>query len=331
MRSKVLFQKEDTYSLRGICMIAIIFHHLYQWTASKYGVHYPLFLGIIFQNIGYLATSVFFLISGFGVSTSLGKSKITFKSACRRIWNLYEPFLFYYIVGLVICVTTDRISFPNILTGLLTFDLPVIGGGKWFVISIFGFYIEIVLYSLRLTPSQILLFIWVITCFYIGIQILILKFPPVWYNSLLAFPLGVTCAIRNNKKISATWKNVFFLVSLFLIFFSFSLFSEKVNVTYLNSGSCRAIIENITCVSFSLLTILVVSLVNVRNRILRFIGENSFSFFLAHLVLITFANMIPNASIYIIFVLVNTFVMTFIYIFIKKRVKRLLDAYCCYF
>ena len=62
----LLFQKESTYSLRGLCMILIVLHHIYQYTASRYGVSYPLPLVIILQSLGYLSTGVFFLLSGYG-------------------------------------------------------------------------------------------------------------------------------------------------------------------------------------------------------------------------------------------------------------------------
>lgn len=35
---RLLFDKEETYSLRGLCMIAILVHHLYLWTASRFRV-----------------------------------------------------------------------------------------------------------------------------------------------------------------------------------------------------------------------------------------------------------------------------------------------------
>ena len=56
-------------------MILIVLHHIYQYTASRYGVSYPLPLVIILQSLGYLSTGVFFLLSGYGLTFSIKKNE----------------------------------------------------------------------------------------------------------------------------------------------------------------------------------------------------------------------------------------------------------------
>ena len=74
---RALFDKEDTYSLRGLCMLAIIGHHLFQWTGSRYGVSYPMPVGLVFSNAGYLGSALFFLISGYGTNLDLTNFDLT--------------------------------------------------------------------------------------------------------------------------------------------------------------------------------------------------------------------------------------------------------------
>lgn len=128
MTQRALFEKENTYSLRGLCMLMIIVHHLYQWTASRYGVHYPLPASIILQIMGNWGSSAFFLLSGYGLSLSLWKKKITAKDSLRRLSKLYLPFAFFWLVGFVILIfKCEPLSCKHLL-GLATFDLPIVGG-----------------------------------------------------------------------------------------------------------------------------------------------------------------------------------------------------------
>lgn len=128
MAQRILFEKEDTYSLRGLCMLMIIVHHLYQWTASRYGVHYPLPASIVLQTMGNLGSAVFFLLSGYGLSFSLWKKEITAKDSLRRLSKLYLPFVYFWLVGFIIMMFECQPLSGRLLLGLVTFDLPIVGG-----------------------------------------------------------------------------------------------------------------------------------------------------------------------------------------------------------
>lgn len=127
-----LFCKEDTYSLKGLCMLMIIVHHLFQWTASRYGVSYPLPVSILLQISGNLGSAIFLLLSGYGLSLSLWKKKQTFSDALRRLSKLYFPFAYFWVIGILI---EGPLNPRENVLGLITFDLPVVGGvnGLWLV------------------------------------------------------------------------------------------------------------------------------------------------------------------------------------------------------
>ena len=55
-----LFNRQDTIYLRGLEIIAIVLHHVFQFTSSKYGVVYPFFLSILLSNLGNMGCAVFF-------------------------------------------------------------------------------------------------------------------------------------------------------------------------------------------------------------------------------------------------------------------------------
>ena len=109
-------------------MLAIIGHHLFQWTGSRYGVSYPMPVGLVFSNAGYLGSALFFLISGYGTSLSLWKTKQTVVGTINRLSKLYLPFLFFWIIGGIILLTEGNSLETLHFTGLFTLDLPVVGG-----------------------------------------------------------------------------------------------------------------------------------------------------------------------------------------------------------
>lgn len=109
-------------------MLMIIVHHLFQWTASRYGVHYPFPASIVLQTMGNLGSAVFFLLSGYGLSFSLWKKEITAKDSLRRLSKLYLPFVYFWLVGLIIMMFECQPLSGGLLLGLVTFDLPIVGG-----------------------------------------------------------------------------------------------------------------------------------------------------------------------------------------------------------
>ena len=81
-------------------MLLIVLHHIYQYTASRYGVTYPMPLAIILQSLGYLATGVFFLLSGYGLTFSMKRSEpISLSYSVKQLLKIYKPFLFIWIIS----------------------------------------------------------------------------------------------------------------------------------------------------------------------------------------------------------------------------------------
>lgn len=277
-----LFDKDDTYSLRGVCMLAIIVHHLFQYTRAKYGITYPLPVVLILQDWGYLATAVFFLISGYGTSLSLWKKKQNLIDNARRIGKLYTPFLFYFFIGFAILLT-QGILIGNYI-GLVSLELPV-GGGKWFIISILALYLMLMLYSAVIKDRKLIAISLVVTVLiYIMLQMTVFKEHPIWYNSVLAFPVGVSCAAWRDKiqnfNNSKTGGSIllFFLLSYTLTqFCGRSIFLMTPNDDYL-----RPLLQVISSTLLALLSIRMVSMVNIQNGWLKYVGINSLSLFLAY-------------------------------------------------
>ena len=91
--NRQLIEREACYSLRGIAMICIVSHHLWQFSMMRFCMHYLTMLGYLFQSLGYLCAGLFFLLSGYGLYCSLRRiGKITSKYVCSH--TLIFNFLF---------------------------------------------------------------------------------------------------------------------------------------------------------------------------------------------------------------------------------------------
>lgn len=106
-------------------MLLIVVHHIYQFTASRYGVIYPLPIAILLQNLGYLATAVFFLLSGYGFTFSLKKSEpIKAQYAVRQLLKLYKPFLFIWMLDVLVnMLYLKQASCDELMTNVLKLSL----------------------------------------------------------------------------------------------------------------------------------------------------------------------------------------------------------------
>ena len=91
----------DTYALRGVCMLMIIIHHIYKVFYSDFG--YP--MNQIYSMWGDLGTAVFFFLSGYGLYCSLSKQGCVSWAYVKKCFTkLLLPFVDlkteYYDLGL---------------------------------------------------------------------------------------------------------------------------------------------------------------------------------------------------------------------------------------
>lgn len=107
MLARRLFDIYDTYSLRGICMLMIIFHHIYQVFVEDYNYTHS----IVSENFGELGTGVFFLLSGYGLWSSLGKRENTKGYLKSSLIKLVKPYVVFFILISVIALIISPIFF----------------------------------------------------------------------------------------------------------------------------------------------------------------------------------------------------------------------------
>ena len=118
--NKSIFSRESTATLRGIAMIWIIVHHIQG--RSAFGGS-PLL-----TPIGYLATGLFFFISGYGNTLSIDKqSPVKFKWLFKKLKIIYIPFFIIYLLCYLDILLLDPSAVPslkNTVIELFAVSLP---------------------------------------------------------------------------------------------------------------------------------------------------------------------------------------------------------------
>ena len=84
------FERRTTNSLRGIAMLAIVLHHIH----NNLGFWSP-----VMSQVGYLATGLFFFISGYGNTLSIEKREcLKLSWLIDKIKKIYIPFIWAYVL-----------------------------------------------------------------------------------------------------------------------------------------------------------------------------------------------------------------------------------------
>lgn len=312
--SRLLFNRNDTYSLRGLCMICIIFHHLYQFLSSKYGLSFPLPAGILLQNIGYLATGVFFIISGYGLFVSIKKNNpLDGRYIVKHLLNLYIPFLFVCIIQSIINLLQGCFTTKSFLTSLLLMS------DFWFMRTIFLLYISVFLINaFKISTKAKITILSLGILGYVMISAFLFKIPAYWWNSILCFPAGLYCAYyADSINLKNTTKNGISVLIVFIFTFCLNILSKTRYCPQIIGEFTYPIFMVLSAISFSLYAIHFASVINVSNKVFNYFGTNSLCFYLYHFIFLKLC-LFNNPFTYCISVWIGTIILVTLYRFIDK-------------
>ena len=110
MKVHGLLEKNDSYTLRGVCMIMIIVHHTYLSAIAMPGCHTDSWLADVGTGWlwGYGGTGVFLFLSGFGMFFSLRRNRLSGRAYIRsKFIRLFIPYLWLWAVSLIIYILYD--------------------------------------------------------------------------------------------------------------------------------------------------------------------------------------------------------------------------------
>lgn len=263
--------KQNTNNLRGIAITIIAIHHLVLVTQDP-GLLTP------FKGLGYLGVSVFFFLSGYGLTFSYLNGIDYFRDFfSKRMIKIFLPFILVNILHLMINYIFYGVPYSFIEFISLAVGIKLIDGTMWYINVLLFWYIcfyAAFKYFKTETAEKLILLaavLYFIFCFKINLG-------KYWFDSSFAFTVGVLLCPR--KKYITSLINKYFSL---LLLGSTSLF---VLLSIINHGrtSFPAIsFRAMAAVVFVFLVYLFMYKVDIsRNKVLSFLGSISFEIYLIH-------------------------------------------------
>lgn len=266
MKVHGLLEKNDSYALRGVCMIMIIVHHTYLSAIDMPGCHTDSWLAGVGTGWlwGYGGTGVFLFLSGFGMFFSLRRNRLSGRAYIRsKFIRLFIPYLWLWAVSLIIYILYDSsLLTPRLLTSFLSLDIPP-ANEAWFYKVIIGLYaISIVIFKVFRNPRACVLAVSSVCVAYYCLANYVLEMDPWWFITVLNFPSGMLTALFYDKLRHI--QPVYVILPGTLLFALLQYFHPN---------------PTISSLLFSTVMINTVRYVNISNRILGYIGTNSLLFY----------------------------------------------------
>ena len=275
------FSVSQCNNLKGVFAVFVMLHHisqcLYAYETDK---PFDLLFRFIYGHGNY-ATSVFFLISGYGLAVQfLTHGKEYIKSfPKKRLLSVLIPRLLAFFIYWCISWIYTKVSFETAFLSLLG-GRPIISN-SWYVLSIIYFYIAFFITAVVVGNNKKPLFIasvtsfWVIFCVYC----LARGYNSWWITTAHCFVIGIILGMYREKIAETVCSyytaTVAAVLAVLAVFEILNLFS--VNSVYINSAVtvCRTAL-------FSVLIVLLSLKFKIGNTAVRFIGGISYELYLIH-------------------------------------------------
>lgn len=259
-----LLEKDDSYALRGVCMIMIIVHHTYLSAIDMPACQTDNWLSCldIGWSWGYDGTGVFFFLSGFGMFFSLLRNRPVSKAYVRtkaaKMFNLW-----LWIISIAVYLLFDiRQMMPRLFTSFLSLDIPP-DNEAWFYKVIIGLYaLSMIVFTLFKSPRACVAAVTVVCVAYYCAADFILGAGPWWFITVLNFPFGMIVA-ANYERLKAV-RPIFIILPCAVLFALMQYFHPN---------------PTLSSLLFTVIAINIIRYVNINNRLLRYIGTNSILFY----------------------------------------------------
>lgn len=292
--------KSNTDSIKAVCAIIIVFHHITN-EISCGSFFFP------FQFIGFLAVALFFFFSGYGLTFSLlNNSKYMSNFLKKRLTKICIPVGLATIIYVAYELFTSHSFNPIRLLTQFLGDSPIVRN-SWFIIVIIYLYICF-FFSFKIIKNQKAQ--WIV--FYILLALWSFgMFMPHWSPTIIAFGLGVVFAKRKQVFDSFFRKNNILILLISLISFIVIMF-----VRMKSHGIIQGILSVFASVTFVLLIVCCLTKAKISNPILSFLSRISLEIYLYHGLIMLILNksefISSSPSIYIFLTLLFTLLLAWL-------------------
>lgn len=284
--------KSNTYEVRGLCMLLILFHHIYV-QLMQMGYHIP-YVGLVLSPGGYLGTGLFFFMSGYGLYHSMAfKDALPFSYLWKRLFKMLSVYIVAYAVAIIPVMLVHKNGGGNLID-FLTLTIPPTT--TWFFkVIVLTYVVTFLIFKLTIANHYKVGLVVVLAVIYYTVSCKLL--PDFWFTSILCFPVGMIVALYKSK---FNTKMQFLLSVLFVPFFF------KVQTVQLRF---------MTAILFCFFVLYLIRFFKYKSAILNYIGVNSLCFYLFQLALMYNLHIFTsNPLMYLMLVVVGVSVLTIVYV-----------------
>ena len=258
-RERVFLCRNYTAALRGLCMLMIVFSH----TANEFMDIMERCGAVWTLESGRYATGVFFFLSGYGITLSMGRNTVGGAYLWRHLLRLLLPYLIFWAAyaaaGLVVRGTLDA----ALMLDFVSLKMPFVDA--WFFRTILVVYVVYITLAMRfgrragvILASAVAVYVPAMALCGMGSW---------WWDTIACFPLGIAYAafrpLRRRLRFPA-------MAGLVLVFAAVQVFCP--------SAVLRLVaLPVVLCVFLAHLSTAVVAM--PRLPLLSFVGGNSLHFY----------------------------------------------------
>lgn len=293
--------KEDSLSLKGICAMLILAHHIYQ-SSNMITVRS---IGFIFQYIGYVVVAVFLFLSGYGLQAS---------ASCRDDYirnfpiSRILPFYVSYVVVILLYYTEYILLGADIIWSkvLLSFFIgDTIVSGGWYIQTQLLIYLIFWLVYRFCGRAKVK----ILTAIVLGFCLIgfFVNLPFKYYAPVPAFLIGVYWR-EYQEEISRLLRNNQVYLSVTIA--EGCILGAGVIGCHISTGLRFIIFRMVIASTFAILVALLAWKIKIRGAVTHWLGEHSFEIYMSQgLFLILYRNdtfYLENGWIYIVSVVTSS-------------------------
>ena len=271
--------KESTEAAKGIFVLIVFISHSKGYVTYSGGIWDDLAVKVC-EALNQLMVVPFFLYSGYGIGTSLITKENYGKTfMAKRFLPVLLKFDFVVLLYLAASLVTGvRYSLYETLKSFAGWES--VGNSNWFICVTLILYVAVYVSSLisKGSVKKTAALIGVITVLYI-VAAKIIGRPEPWYDTVIAFPVGVFLAVYRDAFDRATEKIAGWVLSLgastalFLVCWYALKFAGE-------SSALRVVLLSFKTLFFGLALVIVTRRFSPRNKVLAFFGRHVFGIYI---------------------------------------------------
>lgn len=256
--------KESTAAVNGIFTFIVFCSHFGQYSTPSYKF-----------KIAQLMVVMFLFYSGYGIYESIKRRGTSYikkfpKNRFLKVWLHLTCALVPYIIYNLIF----NVNFTVKQTLLSTIGWESIGNSNWFMFASLAMYalvyISFMLFRKHRIPALIMT-----TALTVGYIFVMKEYKGAWwYNTILAFPLGMWYSFFKEKIEKLVMKNDWTLLSALIIFV------VSTHFVFLRSDDQHVVYYEIASILFAITVTLFTMKVKIGNPALNWLGNHVFSVYI---------------------------------------------------